>query len=269
MTTGDRQHLRRLLVTGGAGLLGRHVVAAAEVAGWEVAAPTSGVLDLRRADAVQRALAEWRPSAVIHTAYRRDDRASIVAATRHVTAASAATGARLVHVSTDVVFPGRPAPFVEADEPAPVHDYGRAKAEAERIASELGGEAVIVRTSLILAADGLSQHERAVADAISGAAPITFFTDEVRCPVLVGDLARALVALAGEPTLAGPLHLGGPRPLSRAELALMIARRHGWDAGRLRFEPLGEHRPDRPAHVVLDSTRAASLGLQPGGPDNW
>ena len=48
-------------------------------------------------------------------------------------AAAAATGARLVQLSTDVVFDGEKGePYTEADEPTPLTDYGRAKADAER-----------------------------------------------------------------------------------------------------------------------------------------
>jgi dTDP-4-dehydrorhamnose reductase len=46
--------------------------------------------------------------------------------------ARAARGARLVHISTDVVFDGRLGrPYVEEDAPTPITEYGRTKAAAE------------------------------------------------------------------------------------------------------------------------------------------
>ena len=44
---------------------------------------------------------------------------------------------------------------------------------------------------------GLSGHERRILDVADGCADLAFFTDELRCPVRVSDLAAALIALAG------------------------------------------------------------------------
>ena len=73
-----------------------------------------------------------RPDVVIHTAYRQDEDDVNTVGSENVARAAAAVGARLVHLSTDVVFDGRKgAPYVEDDPVSPVTDYGRAKAEAE------------------------------------------------------------------------------------------------------------------------------------------
>ena len=75
------------------------------------------------------------PEVVIHTAYRQDGdgaREIVVDGSENVARAATAVGARLVHLSTDVIFDGRKgAPYVEADAPSPCTEYGRAKAEAE------------------------------------------------------------------------------------------------------------------------------------------
>jgi GDP-L-fucose synthase len=60
---------QRFLVTGGAGFLGRHVVARLEARGAaEIFVPRSREYDLREKDAVQRCLADSRPDVVIHLA---------------------------------------------------------------------------------------------------------------------------------------------------------------------------------------------------------
>ncbi|MFN8123261.1 MAG: sugar nucleotide-binding protein [Thermoleophilia bacterium] len=96
-----------LLLTGGSGLLGRAVRAAAE--GWRVVAPSHGELDVCDAGAVRAAVADAAPAAVVHCAYARDDRAVNVDGAGNVAGAAALAGARLVHMSTDVVFAGREA----------------------------------------------------------------------------------------------------------------------------------------------------------------
>ena len=114
-------------------------------------------LDVRDGVAVARLMADLRPAAVIHTAYDMTSPEAmqpvIVEGTRHVAAAAAALGARLVTMSTDVVFDGEHGPYCEADLPNPITPYGRAKAEAERAVAGLCPEAAMVRTSLIYGFD--------------------------------------------------------------------------------------------------------------------
>ena len=59
---------RRVMVTGGGGFLGRHVVARLETAGASVFVPRSADYDLRRRDAIEGALEEGGPEIVIHLA---------------------------------------------------------------------------------------------------------------------------------------------------------------------------------------------------------
>jgi GDP-L-fucose synthase len=60
---------KRVLVTGGSGFLGRHVLARLESAGAEaVLAPRSAEYDLRERDAIRSVLADTRPDVVIHLA---------------------------------------------------------------------------------------------------------------------------------------------------------------------------------------------------------
>ena len=86
---------------------------------------------------------------VVHLAYRKDDRRVIVDGTRHVAEAAAAARSRLIHMSTDMVFAGRPTAYTEADEPDPIIDYGRDKADAELAAVAAMPDAAIIRTSLL------------------------------------------------------------------------------------------------------------------------
>lgn len=257
-------------MTGGSGFLGRRVLArlggGSTEAHVEVVAPTSAELDLRDGDAVAAAIAAAAPTAIVHTAYRQQERAAIVDATRHVAEAARQAGSRLVHVSSDALFAGRPEPYTEADAPTPVHDYGRWKAEAERIVFATCPDAVVVRTSLLFAHDEWSPQEQLVLDAIEGRADVAFFTDEVRSPVMADDLAAALIRLTEPGAPTGVLHLAGPVAVNRADLAVALARRHGWDESRLRFATIADAGLSRPARVVIDSSLAASYGLAVGGP---
>ena len=256
--------IRHLLVTGGSGYLGRELVRRAREAGWEVTATTFSQpglrLDVRDREAVDAAFAGARPDAVIHTAYVQDGPDAwdvTVSGAEHVAAAAAELGARLVHLSTDVVFDGlRPGRYVEEDELSPVTDYGRAKAEAERRVVHAHPEALVVRTSMIWGGGpAASKHEQLVRRAADGEADVTFFTDELRCPIQVGDLASALLELL--PTDAGgPLHVAGAEVVSRYEFARLVAAAHGRDPDVLRGAP---SEVVRPRNCALDSARAQRM----------
>ena len=69
------------------------------------------------------------------------------------------------------------------------------KAAAETAVRGITPTAVIARTSLIIG-NGDSQHERHVHALAAGAVTGALFTDDVRCPVHVTDLASALLELA-------------------------------------------------------------------------
>lgn len=263
-----RPKSRPLFVTGATGLLGRHLQASPESERWEFIAPGSRSLDVRRHDDVVRTIREWKPTAVVHLAYRRDERAAIVDASRSVAEAAASVKARLVHMSTDVVFGGRPAPYVESDTPTPLHDYGRWKAEAEQAVMEACPSAVMIRTSLLYSSDMSSPLVADVQAALNGQ-PFTFFTDEVRCPAHAADVASAVARLAAMPEVTGPLHVAGPRAITRADFVALVARRLGRDPSALVTGPLGEAAASRPANVVLDSSRAASLGIACAPPERW
>lgn len=116
-------------VTGATGYLGAELLRQASNA-------TGERVEIRDAAAVRELLERLRPAAVVHTAYRQDGPDAwevTVDGAENVARAASEVGARLVHLSTDVVFDGRKgAPYVEDDPLSPVTDYGRAKAEAER-----------------------------------------------------------------------------------------------------------------------------------------
>jgi dTDP-4-dehydrorhamnose reductase len=171
-----------------------------------------------------------------------------------VAAAAAGRRARLVHVSTDVVFSGRLGrPYREGDRTDPVTAYGRAKAEAERLVMRTAPGAAVVRTSLLVP----GRYEELALSAAEGNAAYPFFTDELRCPIAVADAAAALIELAHLP-FAGPIHVAGADAVSRHELACLIARAHGQPTIAIPSAS-GAAEAGRPADCRLESGLARSM----------
>lgn len=251
----------RVFVTGLGGYLGHAIAAAAlhPVAGTVRARPappgTHALrVDVRDERAVGAALDEAPPDAVIHTAYVQggaDERSINVDGAAAVARAAATRGLRLVHLSSDVVFGGDLGrPVREEDPPAPMTAYGATKAEAEAAVAAAHPGAVLVRTSLIYGGAEPSDHEQRALDA-----QMTFYDDEIRCPVAAGDLAAAVLELAARPDITGPLHVAGVDAVSRLDFARLVRAANGLDPPVLG----GPHPPGRPGDITLDCSRARAL----------
>ena len=176
---------------------------------------------------------------------------------------------RLVHVSTDLVFDGRPprdAGYREGDSARPLHVYGASKLAGEQAVLARDRAALVVRLPLLYGDSGgrgLGASDWLVEAVEAGETP-RLFTDEWRTPLEVGDAAAALVELAcGDQ--AGRLHVAGPERVSRHDLgrAVLRARGHGEEEIARIVRPalrreLGLE-AQRAADVSLDATRARAL----------
>lgn len=248
---------------GGSGYLGMEITRQARLAGHSVAATFHSRvpavadvdwrnLDIRHRDDVTALVLAARPNVIINAAYRQSDWATTAEGGMHVALATAVVGARLVHVSSDAVFSGATACYDETHVPDPTTPYGAAKAAAETAIKGITPTAVIARTSLIIG-DGDSQHERHVHALAAGAVTGALFTDDVRCPVHVTDLASALLELAASP-YAGIHHVAGTDAISRYELGVLIARRDGLDQATLPTGLRAGTGLPGPTDLRLDST---------------
>lgn len=264
----------RVLITGGAGTLGRALIAAApdgvEVHATQRRQPAGGAvihtIDLADPDDPVALLAAIEPDVVVHTAYAKADLArDVVAASRSVAAACAIHGVALVHLSTDAVFDGEHAPYAEDDTPMPIHEYGRAKGEAEGDVRTAVPDAAVVRTSLICTTDPLDVTSAWIVNALRADQHLDLYTDEVRWPLRADDLAAQLWEVVALPRdeRAGPWHLVGPEAVNRYELGLLLAEAHGLDPTGISPAESRDLSEPRPRNLTLTSKRAAALVTRP------
>jgi dTDP-4-dehydrorhamnose reductase len=263
----------KLFVTGGSGYLGAAILKRAPT-DWQIAATyvthpiarknvAAFYLDVRDADAVQRAIDAARPDVVIHTAAQMTGAALIAVnadGARNVARAARQIGAQLVHLSSDVIFDGEHAPYDETAEPHPLIPYAISKARAEEIVRAEFSSARIVRTSLIYGFDPMDPRTRQTLD---GEMP-RLFTDEFRCPIFVDDLADALIELAQlhpvffEKTGFSVLNLAGAQRISRYDFGIALAQKFRVAP---KFSPArsASHPTPRPRDCTLDISRAQKI----------
>ncbi len=256
----------RLLITGGSGYLGagflRRLPPDMKVAATFCQHPierpgvTTLRLDVRDPVAVMHTVDEFRPDVIIHTAALMGGGALLATnagGSRFIAHAATRVGARLIHLSSDVIFDGEHAPYDEDALPAPISAYGSSKALAERAVKEECPRAVIVRTSLVY---GFSPLDPRTQQTLNGEMP-DLFTDEYRCPLLVDDLTSALIELVTM-DYAGVLNIAGPQRLCRYDFGVKLVQAlHA----PVKFAPaLCASNPNpRPRDCTLDTTRAQSL----------
>ncbi|MCH2173662.1 dTDP-4-dehydrorhamnose reductase [Myxococcota bacterium] len=271
----------RWIITGSGGQLGSALVSSLNASPVDriIGSPDHRGLDIANPESVSRFFGDLSepPDVVVNAAaYTHVDRCETeideatqvnAVAPGLLAAECRSIGAKLVHISTDYVFPGEAGrPYREDDPTGPRSTYGRTKLEGEeRVLSKDSGF-LVVRTSWVFgrgrnfigAIIGQVQLRR------NGEAdgPLRVVDDQRGSPTYAADLAeglRALVASGG----GGLFHLSNAGEATWWDLARLCVDEAGapeLEIERLKTKDLDLPAP-RPANSVLDCSKAAALGV--------
>jgi len=150
----------KILVTGAAGLVGRHL-AHTLARDHNVLALKRSDLDISDRDAVHRYVSAVKPSLIVNCAVIQVDeseqnppkaQAVNVEGPRFLAAAASRLDAEMVHFSSQYAFDGEPVgrpPYTIDDEPRPVNVYGRTKVASEEAVRDACARSYIIRTSWV------------------------------------------------------------------------------------------------------------------------
>ncbi len=271
---------RHWFVTGSYGQLGRALMARLRAQGVDASGCDLDELDIADADAVAARLLELpRPlvwlNAAAFTHVDRCEREPEAArranarAPRVLAEACAATDARLVHVSTDYVFPGdADRPYTEDDPPGPRSVYGETKLAGECAVLAASDAFLVVRTSWVFGAGRnfivavLDQAAKRRSGEAEG--PLRVVDDQRGRPTYAVDLAEGMVRLA-ERGARGIVHVTNSGIATWWDLARFALDHAGYRDIEIERIATSDLTTDavRPAWSVLDISRAASHGVAP------
>ena len=274
----------RVLITGSTGQLGRALLRQAPVE-HDITAVGHKDVDITSREEVEKAVAVAAPQVIVNAAaYTAVDRAetereqAFAANARGpqiLARVAAASGARLIHISTDFVFDGRAGTPYSADAVTnPLGIYGMSKCEGEQaVLQTTGCASVVLRTAWVYSAHG-HNFVRTMLRLMKEKGQVRVVADQVGSPTSADSVARALWAIASRPRIAGVHHWTDAGIASWYDFAVAIAEEavvRGLLAGAVSVEPIATADfptpARRPAYSVLD--KAATIGALGFGPQHW
>lgn len=259
-----------ILVTGANGQLGREMQRLGAVSPNNYLFTDVAELDITDAGAVLRAAEQSRAEVIVNCAAYTDveraeeDEAGADRLNRlgpeNLARAAAATGATLIHISTDYVFDGTACtPYGEEAATAPLGAYGRTKLAGERAVEASGCSYLILRTAWLYSAHG-KNFLKTMLCLTAERESLNVVFDQIGTPTYAGDLALAVFSvIEGEQYKGneGTYHFSDEGVCSWYDFAVEIAAAAGHDQCRITPCRTADFptKAARPAYSVLDKSR--------------
>lgn len=264
------------MVTGARGMLGTDASELLQGHGHDVVGVDLGDLELTDPTAVKAALADvdvvlncaaWT---AVDDAESQEEAALVANATipAVLAGAAAATGTRLVQISTDYVFGGdATSPYAEDAPPAPRSAYGRTKAAGERaVLAALPDAHLLVRTAWLYGAHGAC-FPRTITRVAVERGGVAVVDDQVGQPTWTRDVADLVLRLVEADAPAGTYHATSSGQTSWFGFARAVVAAAGLDPSIVTpTDSAAFPRPaPRPAYSVLGHGALERIGLAPIG----
>ena len=263
----------KIYMTGGTGMVGGNILRAAverrgatvftTVQKWR---PQRSVpflwspVDMLDRDQVLKSVMMFKPDAIIHSAilkgleamYHRRKLAwnSYVDATRNLTEAACAVGAKMILISTDWVFDGTQGPADETTPPNPINYYGVMKVVCENLLPVMTRNWAVARVAGV---NGLHQTRpemrfqqdpgfgnlmMAVVERLRQGLPSVVWdgnVNQLATPSLATEIGEMVMRII-EKDLSGVFHCCGGEGICRLELVYATAEGFGLDRALIRQE---------------------------------
>jgi dTDP-4-dehydrorhamnose reductase len=286
------ESIKRVLITGGTGLLGVALqkIAPSNIEGFTIyfperSLPQSLPFLIQAADVTckkqMKAVFEWaKPHVVIHTAAigsvdyaeknREQTRKVNVGGTEIVVGMCQDFHCRMVYISSNAVFNGQTPFYAETDTVKPINYYGQLKVDAENIVKESGISWAIVRPILLYGWPYPGERDNPVAwwvRSLKERKPIKVVDNVFNKPLPAWSCAEVVWAVIQQ-NRTGIFHAAGRDHVSLYQFALHTADVFGLDPSLI--EPVPDsYFPEiapRPRDTSFDTTKMEKeLGVKTTG----
>jgi len=279
--------MKKILITGGSGLLGQYLNLAASKK-FNIHSTyksntgnciefSSSKIDIRNEIDLERHFVEFQPHIVIHAAAitnpilkenqtTKDYFDTNVTATKRIAELCSKHKSKLIYISSDLVYAGYRGSFLkENGKLIPTSLYAETKLVGESKVEESSKNYLILRTALLYGI-GLNHsrcHFHFMYDELKNKRPVNLFTDQYRTPISLNDAARIIIDLVSLDLKNEIINIGGPERVSRYEMGEMLCEIGGLDKNLLKKITMDDI-PNFPKveDVSLNTEKLRGLGFK-------
>jgi len=182
-------------------------------------------------------------------------------------------GCKLIHISSDGIFPGREKNYKEDDTPDPINYYGKTKLESENVVKTLN-DYLIFRTNLLYGymsknqIVSRSEHVKPtnfvlwVLSELNKKIDIRIVNDQFSNPTLVDNISKIILDSI-EKNLVGTFHATDTTCINRFDFAKKIANKFGFSeqlVSEISSKDLAQFAP-RPTKTCLNCSKIQKVGI--------
>jgi len=279
--------MKKILITGGSGLLGQYINIEGNKFFELLTLFNNNVgncnkfnnanADIKNFDLLKELFTSFKPDIVIHTAAitnpvpqpgqtAKEIYETNVEATNNMAKLCQQFNSKLIYISTDLVYAGyRGSMLTEDSKLIPASLYAETKLVAEVKIKEMLKNYVILRLALLYGF-GLSHsrsHFHNMNDELKNNKPVKLFTDQYRTPIELSEAAKMIIQLAQMDLVSETINVGGSERVSRFKLGEILCSVAGYDKFLLQKITLNDL-PEVPKveDVSLNTEKLQSLGIR-------
>ena len=281
--------MKKVLITGGSGLLGQYLnikvskthelLTTYNTNTGNCKEFSSKQINILDKNELQKLFEEFNPDVVIHSAAitnpvpkenqsAKDYFDTNVTSTKNIAQLCEKYKAKLIYISTDLVYAGYRGSFLKEDAKLiPATLYAETKLVGEMKIKETTENYLILRTALLYGF-GLNHsqcHFQQMFNDLKINKPVKLFIDQFRTPISLSDSSAIITDLIGKDFINETINLGGTEKVSRFDMGEMLCSIAGFDKDLIQKIKMDEI-PNYPVveDVSLNTDKLQSLGIKPG-----
>lgn len=190
-----------------------------------------------------------------------------VSATKVISQFCSESNAKLVYISTDLVYDGNSGSYIDENSKLnPISLYAESKLEAEFAVQKYSNNYLILRMALMFGKglNGSQNFFTYMMENLKDNKPVNLFTDQYRTPLELSESARMIKEVITKECSNQIINFGGRDRISRYEMGQLICKKYGFDKSLLIKTKMSEIKNYKAVYdVSMNTDRLKNLGIVP------